>query len=150
MPATSAFPSSSAPDKLNRFLAFLVDNVIAAVLASVPIAGGILSAGYLVARDGLRLEFMNQRSVGKHLLGLQVERADGRAMDLETSIQRNWMWGLGPVTAAAATVPLFGGLLAVTVALFALGVGLYEAYRVFERADGRRWGDELAQTQVVG
>ncbi len=141
---------SPAPDKINRFLAFLIDNVIAAVLTSIPLLGGILSAGYLVARDGLRLEFMNQRSVGKHLLGLEVERADGRAMDLETSVQRNWMWGLGPVAAAAATVPLFGGLLTFAIAVFALGVGLYEAYRVVERRDGRRWGDELANTQVVG
>ena len=139
-----------APDKLTRFLAFLIDNVIAAVLSGVPLVGGLLSAGYLLARDGLRLEFMNQRSVGKHVMGLRVERTDGQPMDLETSVQRNWMWGLGPVAAAAATVPLFGGLLAVAVAFFALGVGLYEAYRVLDRADGRRWGDELAQTQVVG
>jgi uncharacterized RDD family membrane protein YckC len=141
---------SQAPDKLNRFLAFLIDNVIAALLTSIPLLGGILSAGYLVARDGLRLEFMNQRSVGKHLMGLEVERADGRVMDLETSVQRNWMWGLGPVAAAAATVPLFGGLLAIAVSAGALAVALVEIYRVLDRPDGRRWGDELAQTQVVG
>jgi len=142
--------TSQAPDPVPRALAFVIDNLIAAVLAGVPLLGGILSAGYLVARDGLRLPFMNQRSVGKHLLGLQVERADGRVMDLETSVQRNWMWGLGPVVAALATVPLSGGVLAVAVSAGALAVSLYEIYRVLTRPDGRRWGDKLAQTQVAG
>lgn len=141
---------SQAPDRLNRFLAFVIDNVIAAVLSGIPLFGGILGAGYLVARDGLRLQFMNQRSVGKHVMGLRVERVDGRPVNLETSVQRNWMWGLGPVAAAFATVPLFGGALTAAVSIFALAVLLYEAYRVFNRDDGRRWGDDLAQTQVVG
>jgi uncharacterized RDD family membrane protein YckC len=71
-------------------------------------------------------------------------------MDVETSVQRNWMWGLGPVGAVMADVPLFGGMLSAAVGLFGLAVLLYEAFRVLTRDDGRRWGDELAATQVTG
>ncbi len=141
--------SSSPPDKLTRFLAFLIDSVIAGVLSSVPGIGGLLGAGYFVVRDGLELDVMNERSLGKHLMGLHVERLDGRPMDLEASVRRNWMWGLGPVASAAAAFPLFGGLISLLVAFFGLGVGLYEAYRVLTRDDGRRWGDELAETRVT-
>mgnify|MGYP000072966832 CR=1 FL=1 len=146
MPSSSA----SAPQALPRFLAFLIDGVIAGLLSTLFFAGGVLGAAYLVVRDGLTFQFMNQRSIGKHLLGLRVERVDGRSMNVETSVRRNWMWGLGPVGAVVAQVPLFGGLLSAGVGLFGLGVGLYEAYRVLTRDDGRRWGDEQAGTEVTG
>ena len=142
--------SGSTPQPLPRFLAFLIDGVIAGLLSTLFFAGGVLGAAYLVVRDGLSFQFMNQRSVGKHLMDLHVTRLDGRPMDVEASVQRNWMWGLGPVGAVVAHVPLFGGLLSAAVGLFGLGVGLYEAYRVLTRDDGRRWGDELAQTKVTG
>jgi hypothetical protein len=54
------------------------------------------------------------------------------------------------VGAVVAQVPLFGGALSAAVALFGLAVLVYEAYRVLTRDDGRRWGDELAGTQVTG
>ena len=150
MPPASGSASASAPQTLPRFLAFLIDGVLAGLLSSLFFAGGVLGAAYLVVRDGLTFEFMNQRSIGKHLMGLHVTRLDGRPMDVETSVRRNWMWGLGPVGAVVAQVPLFGGLLSTAVGLFGLGVGLYEAYRVLTRDDGQRWGDELAQTKVTG
>jgi uncharacterized RDD family membrane protein YckC len=143
-------PSSSPPDTSTRVLAFLIDAVLAGLLSRLFLVGGLLGAVYFVVRDGLRFEFMNQRSIGKHLMDLRVERLDGRPMDLETSLRRNWMWGLGPVGAVVADVPLFGGALSAAVGLFGLAVLLYEAYRVFVRDDGRRWGDELARTQVTG
>jgi len=148
MPSPSG--SSSAPQTLSRFLAFLIDGVIAGLLSTLFFAGGVLGAAYLVVRDGLTFQFMNQRSIGKHLMDLHVTRRDGRPMDVETSVQRNWMWGLGPVGAVVSQVPLFGGLLSAGVGLFGLGVGLYEAYRVLTRDDGRRWGDEQAGTEVTG
>ncbi len=140
---------ASAPDKLNRFLAIFIDGLIAGVLSNIPLIGGLLGAGYYVTRDGFEFEYMDQRSLGKHVMGLRVERLDGRPMDLETSVRRNWMWGLGPVAAAVAAFPLFGGIFSMAVGLLGLAVGLYEGYRVLTRADGRRWGDELAQTRVV-
>jgi uncharacterized RDD family membrane protein YckC len=147
--ASSLDAGGSAPHKLNRFLALLVDSVIAGLLSNIPLIGGLLGAGYFVVRDGLELEVMNGRSLGKHLLGLRVERLDGRSMDLEASVRRNWMWGLGPVSAAVAAFPLFGRFFAVVLSLLVLAVVLYEAYLVLTEADGRRWGDELAGTRVV-
>jgi uncharacterized RDD family membrane protein YckC len=150
MTASPESSSSRAPDTTTRVLAFLIDGVIAGVLSNVPLVGGLLGAGYFVVRDGLTLDVMNERSLGKHLMGLHVERLDGRPMDIETSVRRNWMWGIGPVASTAAAFPLFGGLISFAVALFGLAVGLYEAYLVLTRDDGRRWGDELAGTRVVG
>lgn len=147
------FPSDATgadtPDKLVRFLALLVDSLIAGLLSSLPLIGGLLGAGYFVVRDGLDLDVMDGRSLGKHLTGLRVERLDGRAMNIEASIRRNWMWGLGPVTAALAEFPLFGVFFSVLLSLLATAVVLYEAYLVLTQADGRRWGDELAGTRVV-
>jgi uncharacterized RDD family membrane protein YckC len=141
--------NGTPPDRTNRFLALLVDSVIAGLLSNLPLIGGLLGAGYFLVRDGLDLEVMNGRSLGKHLLGLRVERLDGRPMDLEASIRRNWMWGFGPVSAAVAEFPLFGAFFAVVLSLLVLAVVLYEAYLVLTKADGRRWGDELAGTRVV-
>lgn len=149
MNSPSSVSPSSTPDTTTRFLAFLIDAVIAGLLSNLFFFGGVLGAAYFVVRDGLTFQFMNRRSVGKHLMSLNVERLDGRPMDVEASVRRNWMWGLGPVGAVVAQVPLFGGLFSTAVALFGLAVLLYEAYRVFTRDDGRRWGDELAQTRVV-
>lgn len=149
MAASPELSSSRSPDTLTRVLAFLIDGVIAGVLSNIPVIGGLLGAGYFVVRDGLTLDVMNERSLGKHLMGLRVERLDGRPMDIETSVRRNWMWGIGPVASTAAAVPLFGGLISVAVALLGLVVGLYEAYRVLAGPDGRRWGDDLAGTRVT-
>jgi len=126
--------------------------VVAGVLSSIPLIGGlggILGAAYFVVRDGLELDVMNERSLGKHVMDLRVERLDGQSMDIEASVRRNWMWGIGTVSSAVASFPLFGPFFSIPLAVFGLAVGLYEAYRVLTREDGRRWGDELAETRVV-
>jgi uncharacterized RDD family membrane protein YckC len=146
----SSSPASSAPDTTLRVLAFFVDGLIAGLLSNLFLVGGVLGAAYFVVRDGLSFRFMRQRSIGKHLLGLRVERRDGRPVDVETSLRRNWMWGLGPVGTVMADVPLLGGPLSAAVGLFGLAVLVYEAYRVLTHPDGRRWGDEWAGTQVTG
>jgi uncharacterized RDD family membrane protein YckC len=150
MSSASSASTGAVPDKLTRFLAILIDGLIAGVLSSLPLIGGLLGAGYYVVRDGLEVEFMNERSIGKHVMGLHVERLDGRPMDIEASVRRNWMWGLGPVASAVSAFPLFGGFFSIAVGFLGLAVGLYEAYRVLTRDDGRRWGDELANTRVTG
>jgi len=149
VPNESGDPATQPPEKITRFLAFLIDGLIAAVLSALPVVGGLLGAAYLVARDGIDVEFMPRRSLGKQILGVDVVRLDGRPMDLETSVMRNWMWGLGPVGGVAAAFPLFGGFLSALVGIFGMAVGLYEAYRVLTDLEGRRWGDDLAQTKVV-
>jgi len=146
MPASSP---TDIPDKLTRFLALLIDSVVAGVLSAVPLVGGLIGAAYFVVRDGLDLDFMNERSIGKHLMDLRIKRLDGQSMDIEASVRRNWMWGIGPVSSVVAGFPLFGPLFSIALGLLGTVVGLYEAYRVLTREDGRRWGDELADTQVV-
>jgi uncharacterized RDD family membrane protein YckC len=148
----TAASASETPDTLTRFLAILIDGVVAGVLSSIPLIGGlggILGAAYFVVRDGLELDVMNERSLGKHVMDLRVERLDGQSMDIEASVRRNWMWGIGTVSSAVASFPLFGPFFSIPLAVFGLAVGLYEAYRVLTREDGRRWGDELAETRVV-
>lgn len=140
---------SETVDPATRFLAILIDGLVAGALSIVPFVGGIAGAAYFVVRDGLTLDFMDGRSIGKHLMGLRVARLDGRAMDIETSARRNWMWGIGAISGALAYIPIFGWILIPFVALAGLGIGLYEGYRVLSSDDGRRWGDEMAQTKVL-
>jgi len=149
IPDPDGVDASGEPDKATRFLAFLIDGLIAGGLSALPLIGGLVGAAYFVLRDGLDVDFMPGRSLGKQVLDIDVVRLDGRPMDLETSLRRNWMWGLGPVAAIAAAFPIFGGFFRGLVSLFGLVVGLYEVYRVLTDSEGRRWGDDLAQTQVV-
>lgn len=136
-------------DPAPRFLAMLIDGVVAMALSLVPVVGGIAGAAYFVVRDGLTLDFMNERSIGKHVMGLRVVRLNGAPMDIETSVRRNWMWGIGAITGALAYIPILGWILIPFVALAGIGIGLYEGYRVLTDPDGRRWGDQLAQTKVI-
>lgn len=141
--------ASGKVDPITRFLAFLIDGVVASVLSVVPVIGGIAGAAYLVVRDGLDVEFMNERSLGKRVMDLHVVRLDGQPMDVETSARRNWMWGIGGITGALAYIPILGWVLIPFVALVGLAIGVYEGYRVLTDPEGRRWGDQMAQTKVT-
>ncbi|MES3629977.1 MAG: RDD family protein [Longimonas sp.] len=141
--------SGTPPGKGTRFLALLIDSILVMVVTWIPFIGPVLGAAYFLVRDGLSLDFMNQRSIGKHLMGLKVKRADGRAMDIETSVRRNWMFAIGGVTALLAEIPFLGWLLALPLSFAALIIVLYEAYRVLTRSDQQRWGDSMAATSVV-
>ena len=106
---------------------------------------GILAAGgYFLVRDGLNVDFMKGRSLGKKIMKLRPVRLDGKAMDLETSVKRNWMFGVSWLS----SLPLLG-VLGSLVGLAATLVILYECYKVLTDAGARRWGDELAGTKVV-
>jgi uncharacterized RDD family membrane protein YckC len=142
-------PNENVADRSTRFLALLIDGLVAAALSVVPLVGGVAGVAYYVVRDGLRLEFMNGRSIGKHVMGIDVVRLDGRAMDVETSVRRNWMWGIGALTGPLVYIPILGWMLIPLVALIGVGIGLYEAYRVLGDPEGRRWGDQMAGTLVV-
>ena len=144
-PTASAARDAPKADVGKRFIAYIIDAVIAMVLGFVPTVGGILGAAYFIVRDGLDFDFMKQRSLGKKLMKLRPVRLDGQAMDLEASFKRNWMFGLG----ALGAVPFVGWLLSLIVILPALAIGLYELYRVFTDPEGRRWGDDLATTKVI-
>ncbi len=136
-------------DPVKRAVAMIIDALIAAVMGAIPYVGGIASVGYMLVRDGLELDFMNQRSIGKHLIGLKTVRLDGRPMDIETSVRRNWMWGIGAINSILIWIPILGWMLMPVVAIAAIAIGLYEVYNVFTDPEGRRWGDRTADTKVV-
>lgn len=130
-------------DLTKRFVAFLIDAVIASVLTSViPVVGGILGAGYMLLRDGFEFDFMNHRSLGKRVMGLRPVLVGGGAMSMQVSIRRNWPFALGILT----VIPLLGLLF---VAIVAPILGLIEGVLVLTDDQGRRFGDKLAQTKVI-
>lgn len=130
-------------DLTKRFVAFLIDAVIASVLTSVvPVVGGILGAAYMLLRDGFDFDFMKHRSLGKRLMGLRPVMVGGGAMSIQASIQRNWPFALGVLT----VIPLLGLLF---VAIVAPILGLIEGVLVLTDDQGRRFGDKLAHTKVI-
>ncbi len=138
----------------HRFLALCIDSVIAwgafglLVWGSGYYAGYLLGAliggGYYLVRDGLGARFMKQRSLGKKMVKIRPVRLDDKPMDLKTSIKRNWMF-------AAVFIGFlpFLGTFGDLVAFGIIVVVLYEGYKVPADPEGRRWGDELAGTQVI-
>lgn len=151
-PSDSDSPSSSMTEKadlVKRAVAMIIDSLIAAVVGAVPYIGGLVGIAYMVLRDGLELEFMNRRSIGKQLIGLRPVRLDGQPMDIEASVRRNWMWGIGAITSLLLYIPIIGWLLIPVVSLIALAIGLFEIYKVVTDDEGRRWGDTMAGTKVI-
>ncbi len=155
LPAEAEAGSGGKPDHLKRFLAQFIDGILAGVVFWVLIIGtglstlgyilGILAAGgYFLVRDGLNVDFMKGRSLGKKIMKLRPVRLDGKAMDLETSVKRNWMFGAIYI----GSLP-FLGVLGTLINLGVLVVILYECYKVLTDAQARRWGDELAGTKVI-
>lgn len=141
------------PDRARRFTAAVIDGLIGALLTvllgGAPLIGGLVGAIYLVVRDGINVGPVRYRSVGKHLMGLGLVRLDGRSVNLEVSVQRNWMFGLGALGGLLGAVPIVGGLLAPLVSLAGMALLAFEVYNVFSDPAGRRWGDRLGNTKVV-
>lgn len=154
-PATTAGPTGSASkaDLTKRIIAGVIDSICAAVLNLafiwIPMVGGLLAAGYMVARDVLNVGPIQNRSVGKHIMGLQAKRLDGQPMDIETAVKRNWMFGLGAITAVLDVIPFLGTMIALILSPIGLLIVLFEIYNVVTDDEGRRWGDKQADTKVV-
>jgi uncharacterized RDD family membrane protein YckC len=134
---------------INRMIALIIDALIAGVIGFIPLLGGIIGTAYMLLRDGFEFEFMDHRSVGKKLMKLRPIRLDGGAVDLETSVKRNWMFAFGALAQTVRFVPLLGGLFAFVIGLAALAVGIMEIVFTVKDPEGRRWGDYLANTKVI-
>jgi uncharacterized RDD family membrane protein YckC len=136
-----------------RFVAYLIDELLAGVMMSIPYIGGIAGAAYLLVRDGLELDFMDHRSLGKKLMKLRPVRLDGKPVDIATSIRRNWMFALGGALSLLTFIPVLGWVVAlilvIPLILASLVIGLIEVIRVFTDPRGRRLGDAMADTVVV-
>jgi hypothetical protein len=143
-----SWPAGKA-ETSKRIVAAIIDAVISVLIGLIPWVGGIISAAYWVLRDGMELEFMDHRSVGKKLVKLRPLTADGQKLDMMMSVQRNWMFGLGGLMWFLAYIPIIGWLLMVPVGLVALAFGIVELIKVLTDEEGRRFGDVWAKTKVV-
>jgi uncharacterized RDD family membrane protein YckC len=139
----SSTTTTAKADLTKRFIAALIDNVLASLVGFIPIVGGIVGAAYILLKDGLELEFMDKRSIGKKLMKLRPIRLDGGTMDINTSIRRNWPLAIGSIL---AIIPILGWIIAVPVALV---IGIIELVLVLTDPEGRRLGDKLANTKVI-
>lgn len=136
-------------DLTKRFLAALIDGALGFVVSMVPFIGGLVAAAYFLCRDGLALEFMDGRSIGKKVMKLRPVRLDGQPMDLMASAMRNWMFALGGVVTMLLFIPILGWLLMIPVAFAGLALGIVEIFLVLTDPQGRRLGDKIAGSQVI-
>ena len=131
-----------------RFVAAAIDAVIAVVVGFIPLVGGLAATAYWLGRDGMDLDFMDRRSIGKRLVKIRPIRIDGAPMDIATSMKRNWMFALGGISQLLA-ITIIGLVVAIPLALVAFVIGIVEIVLVLVDPDGRRLGDKLAVTRVV-
>jgi len=157
-------------DNMKRFLAVLIDGVLAGVvMAVIGAVGGVLAGmvsgmiggiviglgqavggGYMLIRDSLN----DGRSFGKKFMGLTVKTPDGSPCTQQQSIQRNMLQGgplvvMGGATILGSLVGILGTLLGLVGAVIGLG-SLYEAVQVVALdANGRRLMESKAQVYTV-
>lgn len=136
-------------DLAKRFIAAVIDAVVAGVLGFIPLVGSIAGAAYMLVRDGLELDFMDGRSIGKKVMKLRPVTNDGSKMTIEKSIRRNWMFGLGAFHGILLFIPVLGWILMFIISIVGLLIGIFEIFKVLTDAEGRRMGDNMAGTKVI-
>jgi uncharacterized RDD family membrane protein YckC len=122
---------------LNRGIAKLIDLFIVAAAGQMLVPVGFLGGlAYILIADG----FSGGRSLGKRLIGLQTVLPGQReAAGFRESIIRNLPFAVAQV---AFAVPYVGWLVSVAIIAF-------EAVLILGNEQGRRFGDEVAGTQVL-
>jgi uncharacterized RDD family membrane protein YckC len=134
-------------DYLERFLAKLIDFIIAGILFYIHLpVGPIAAITYILIADGLK----GLNSPGKRIIGLKVISLarDGAPCDFRESILRNLPFGLLILAyIIIGWIPYVGPF---SVTLIALAVVAYEAMLVYNDEKGIRFGDRIADTMVVG
>lgn len=135
-------------DLFKRFLAALIDGIIASLLIYIPILGAIVSTVYLLTKDAIAFEItknadFKNRSIGKKIMGLEVVSLEGKDIDWTISVKRNLPIAIG---SAFGIVPILGWIIGSIVG-FALMV--VEIVLAVTDNDGRRLGDKWANTQVA-
>lgn len=139
----------ATPDTMTRFVAFLIDAVAVAVIGLVPVIGGLAGIAYMLFRDGLDIEFMQRRSLGKKLMKLTVVRTDGQPMDLAASARRNWPLVFGSLAQILIFVPVIGWILIPFVLIAGAVFVIIEIVRVLTNPEAKRLGDGYAGTRVI-
>lgn len=134
-------------DVLERFLAKLIDALIVGALFAFPTFVGVLAGlTYILISDGLK----DGRSIGKRIIGLKVVflSAEGETpCDFKQSIIRNSPFALIIVWyMVVGWIPYLGKILGVAGALAVAGI---EMALIYTDERGSRFGDRIANTQVV-
>jgi uncharacterized RDD family membrane protein YckC len=142
-------PAAAKADLAKRFIAALIDGLLAGGVSLIPFIGGIIGAAYILVRDGLEVDFMDRRSIGKKLIKLRPVRLDGQPMDPATSVKRNLPLCIGAVGAIFMIIPILGWIIAILLGLTGLVVAVIEAVLVLTDSEGRRMGDKFAGTKVI-
>lgn len=135
----SALESSPYPkvELLPRLLARAADLLVAGIFAYVDTVGPFLGVAYVLLADGLP----NGQSPGKRLLGIKaVHVPTRRPCSVRQSVLRNL-----PIGVALALIVGLNPFLA----WVAVPILLFEGYSAVTDALGLRFGDVLADTQVI-
>ncbi len=140
-----AYPAPAGKADIGkRFVAALIDGVLSSVVGMViPVVGGLVGAAYMLVRDGLDVDFMKERSLGKQFMKLRPVRTDGKPMDIATSVRRNIPFAIGPLI---MVIPILGWVVGPIVAL---AIAAIEVVLIVTDPEGRRLGDKFADTKVI-
>ncbi|GAQ24122.1 RDD family protein [Tepidanaerobacter syntrophicus] len=135
-------------DLFKRFIALLIDDIVASLLVYIPILGALVSAVYLLTKDAIAFEItknpdFKNRSLGKKVMGLEVVSFDGSDIDWTISLKRNLPLAIG---SAFGIVPIIGWVVGGIIGFVMV---IVEALLVISDDKGRRLGDRWANTQVV-
>lgn len=149
VPASAAPSATTKADLGKRFIAALIDGLLAGVVSFVPFIGGIVGGAYMLVRDGLDLDFAKRRSIGKQVMKLRPVRLDGQPMTMETSLKRNLPLCIGYVGSIFMIIPLLGWAIAIILGLVGVVVAIIEVIKVLTDPEGRRFGDVFAGTKVI-
>ncbi|MEJ2668415.1 MAG: RDD family protein, partial [Deinococcales bacterium] len=147
--ATDGTQVAKKADVTRRFLALVIDIVIAAILSVIPYLGNLLAAAYLLLRDGFDFAFMDHRSVGKRLMRLRPVCDDGSPVTLEVSARRNWPLAVMSLALFLGVVPVLGFVIRPLGAAAGIILVVLEGYFAFNDEHGLRWGDGLAGTRII-
>lgn len=124
MPSGTIAPSISSAGF--RIVAFLIDAILVGIVSLLlpAFSGWIIGAAYMVLRDGL--PFLDGQSIGKKAMGIQAVDYKGESLvnNWEPLILRNVMLLFAPVM-------------------------LIELVVLLANEDGKRLGDQLANTRVI-
>jgi len=134
----------TAASFFNRFIARTIDLIIVVALYEIiPSIGYFAGLVYLLLADGL----FEGRSVGKKLIGLKIVLEDGSQCGYKESIFRNFPFAAGFILGGIfGVIPLIGWLMSFVIFVVVLA---FESLVIIGSDNGKRLGDEIANTQVV-
>ncbi len=119
-----------------RFLAALIDGAFCIVLYIIPILGWIIGTVYILLRDGL----FGGESLGKKILGLKtINLEKNQNANFVDSILRNLTLAFAYIL---MLIPVIGWIAAPIIIII-------EALFILSDEKGIRFGDRLANTQVI-